>query len=107
MLIHVVDVSHPQFEDHMSVVERTLADIGSDSKPTLVLFNKVDLLRDPEGERSSKICSVAFKNDMKLGHDVLFMSAKTKIGYDELRTLLYERVKSLHVKRYPYNQFLY
>ena len=108
MLIHVVDVSHPQFEDHMSVVERTLADIGSDSKPTLVLFNKVDLLRDPEGERSSEDLQRGIQERYQaLGHDVLFMSAKTKIGYDELRTLLYERVKSLHVKRYPYNQFLY
>jgi len=108
MLIHVVDVSHPQFEDHMSVVERTLADIGSDSKPTLVLFNKVDLLRDPEGERSSEDLQRGIQERYEaLGHDVLFMSAKTKTGYDELRILLYERVKSLHVKRYPYNQFLY
>ena len=52
MLLHVIDVSHPQFEDHMAVVERTLADIGSDSKPTMVLFNKVDLLTDPDGERT-------------------------------------------------------
>ena len=108
MLIHVVDVSHPQFEDHMSVVERTLADIGSDSKPTLVLFNKVDLLQDPEGERSSEDLQRGIQERYEaLGHDVLFMSAKTKTGYDELRILLYERVKSLHVKRYPYNQFLY
>ena len=85
-----------------------MADIGSDSKPTLVLFNKVDLLRDPEGERSSEDLQRGIQERYQaLGHDVLFMSAKTKIGYDELRTLLYERVKSLHVKRYPYNQFLY
>ena len=54
LLIHVIDVSHPQFEDHMAVVEKTLADIGSDSKPTFILFNKIDRLADPDGERSRK-----------------------------------------------------
>ena len=107
MLLHVIDVSHPQFEDHMAVVERTLADIGSDSKPTMVLFNKVDLLQDPDGERSPEDLERGIREFEALGHDVMFLSAKTKVGYDEFRRVLYDRVKDLHVKRYPYNQFLY
>ena len=108
MLLHVIDVSHPQFEDHMAVVERTLADIGSDSKPTMVLFNKVDLLTDPYGERSPEDLERGIRERFEsLGHDVMFLSAKTKVGYDAFRLTLYERVKELHVKRYPYNQFLY
>ena len=108
MLLHVIDVSHPQFEDHMAVVERTLADIGSDSKPTMVLFNKVDLLQDPDGERSPEDLKRGIRERFEaLGHDVMFLSAKTKVGYDEFRRVLYDRVKDLHVKRYPYNQFLY
>ena len=107
-LVHVIDVSHPQFEDHMAVVERTLADIGSDSKPTLVLFNKVDQLEDPEGERSREDLQRGIQERFEaLGHDVMFLSAKTKEGYDAFRRVMYERVKELHVKRYPYNQFLY
>ncbi|MEE2919919.1 MAG: GTPase HflX [Bacteroidota bacterium] len=108
MLLHVIDVSHPQFEDHMAVVERTLTDIGSDSKPTMVLFNKVDLLNDPEGERTPNDLECGIRERFEaLGHDVMFLSAKTKVGYDDFRATLYKRVKELHVKRYPYNQFLY
>jgi len=108
MLLHVIDVSHPQFEDHMAVVERTLADIGSDSKPTMVLFNKVDLLTDPDGERTPEDLERGIRERFEaLGHDVMFLSAKTKVGYDAFRSTLYERVKELHIKRYPYNQFLY
>lgn len=108
LLVHVIDVSHPQFEDHMAVVERTLADIGSDSKPTLVLFNKVDQLEDPEGERRREDLQRGIQERFEaLGNDVMFLSAKTKEGYDAFRRVMYERVKELHVKRYPYNQFLY
>ena len=108
MLLHVIDVSHPQFDDHMAVVERTLADIGSDNKPTMVLFNKVDLLTDPEGERSPEDLKRGIRERFEaLGHDVIFLSAKTKVGYDSFKRILYDRVKELHIKRYPYNQFLY
>ena len=108
MLLHVIDVSHPQFDDHMAVVERTLADIGSDNKPTMVLFNKVDLLTDPDGERSPEDLKRGIRERFEaLGHDVIFLSAKTKVGYDSFKRILYDRVKELHIKRYPYNQFLY
>ena len=108
MLLHVIDVSHPQFEDHMAVVERTLADIGSDSKPTMVLFNKIDLLKNPDGERTPEDLERGIRERFgALGYDVMFLSAKTKVGYNAFRSTLYERVKELHIKRYPYNQFLY
>jgi GTP-binding protein HflX len=107
-LIHVIDVSHPQFEDQFSVVERTLAEIKSDDKPTLLLFNKIDLLEDLEREISSEELiqgmSERFEKD---GIDVVFMSAMNKDDVTKLRGILYERVKELHIKRYPYNKFLY
>ena len=107
-LIHVIDVSHPQFEDQLAVVERTLAEIGSDDKPTLLLFNKIDALRDPERERSPEELVQGMKERFeKDGNDVVFMSAMSKDDVTALRSLLYERVKELHIKRYPYNKFLY
>ncbi len=107
-LIHVIDVSHPQFEDQLAVVERTLAEIGSDDKPTLLLFNKIDALKDPERERSPEELVQGMKERFeKDGNDVVFMSAMSKDDVTALRSLLYERVKELHIKRYPYNKFLY
>ena len=74
----------------------------------MVLFNKVDQLEDPEGERSREDLQRGIQERFEaLGHDVMFLSAKTKEGYDAFRRVMYERVKELHVKRYPYNQFLY
>ena len=108
LLIHVIDVSHPQFEDHMAVVEKTLADIGSDSKPTFILFNKIDRLADPDGERSREDLMRGIRERFEAqGHDLMFISARTKEGLEDLRMALYEKVKELHVKRYPYNHFLY
>jgi GTP-binding protein HflX len=108
LLLHVIDVSHPQFEDQLAVVERTLADIGSDSTPTVVLFNKIDQLADPEGERSRDDLMRGIRERYEAqGHEVWFVSAKTKEGLEELRSRLYDRVKELHIKRYPYNHFLY
>ena len=107
-LIHVIDVSHAQFEDQLAVVERTLAEIGSDDKPTLLLFNKIDALKDPERERSPEELVQGMKERFeKDGNDVVFMSAMSKDDVTALRSLLYERVKELHIKRYPYNKFLY
>lgn len=100
-LIHVIDVSHPQFEDQLSVVERTLAEIGSDDKPTLLLFNKIDNI-----ETQEEIDGLRERFE-KAGQDVFFMSALNKDDVLSLRDELYLRVKELHAKRYPYNQFLY
>ena len=107
-LIHVIDVSHPQFEDQLAVVERTLAEIKTSDKPTLLLFNKIDALKDPEGDRSPEELVEGLKERFeKDGDDVVFMSAMSKDDVTTLRGLLYERVKELHIKRYPYNKFLY
>jgi len=107
-LIHVIDVSHPQFEDQFAVVERTLEEIGSDDKPTLLLFNKIDLLENEEpGGSVSEIIQGLKERFEKDKFDVVFMSAKNKEDISNLRDLLYDRVKDLHVKRYPYNKFLY
>jgi GTP-binding protein HflX len=107
-LIHVIDVSHPQFEDQLAVVERTLAEIKTSDKPTLLLFNKIDALTDPEGDRSPEELVEGLKERFeKDGDDVVFMSAMSKDDVTTLRGLLYERVKELHIKRYPYNKFLY
>ncbi|MBT5148403.1 MAG: GTPase HflX [Flavobacteriales bacterium] len=107
-LIHVIDVSHPQFEDQLAVVERTLTEIKTTDKPTLLLFNKIDALTDPEGDRSPEELVEGLKERFeKDGNDVVFMSAMSKDDVTILRSLLYERVKELHIKRYPYNKFLY
>ena len=100
-LIHVIDVSHPQFEDQLSVVERTLNEIGSDDKPTLLLFNKIDQIEDED------VLEGLRERFQKSGQDVFFMSALNKEDVLMLRDELYIRVKELHAKRYPYNQFLY
>ena len=100
-LIHVIDVSHPQFEDQLSVVERTLAEIGSDDKPTLLLFNKIDNI-----EKQEEIDGLRERFE-KSGQDVFFMSTLNKDDVLSLRDELYLRIKELHAKRYPYNQFLY
>ena len=111
LLIHVIDVSHPQFEDQIEVVERTLEEIGSDDKPTLLLFNKTDLLENKD-EGNTEVSGVEIIQGLKErfekdGLDVVFMSARNKEDITNLRDLLYSRVKDLHVKRYPYHQFLY
>ena len=107
-LIHVIDVSHPQFEDQLAVVERTLTEIKTTDKPTLLLFNKIDALTDPEGDRSPEELVEGLKERFeKDGNDVVFMSAMRKDDVTTLRSMLYERVKELHIKRYPYNKFLY
>ena len=100
-LIHVIDVSHPQFEDQLNVVDRTLNEIGSDDKPTLLLFNKIDQIVKEDVLTSLQ---ERFEKD---GRDVFFMSALNKDHVIRLRDELYLRVKELHAKRYPYNQFLY
>jgi GTPase len=108
LLIHVIDVSHPQFEDQVAVVERTLEEIGSDDKPTLLLFNKTDLLENEGTEvTGAEIIQGLKQRFEKDGFDVVFMSARDKEDITNLRDLLYNRVKELHVKRYPYHQFLY
>ena len=116
LLVHVVDISHPDFEEQIKVVEKTLADLGCAETPSLMVFNKTDAytwtpqdeddLTEPTREN---ISPEELKRTWmaKLGDDCIFISAKQKHNIDELRTLLYNRVRELHVQKYPYNDFLY
>ena len=108
LLLHVVDVSHPQFEDHLAVVESTLAEIGSDDKPTMIIFNKVDRIEvEPFGPTREDIMAGIRERFERGDREVIFISAKEKWGVEELRNLVFEAVKEIHVKRYPYHNFLY
>jgi GTP-binding protein HflX len=101
-------VSHPQFEDHLKVVEETLSSIGAGAQRTMLLFNKIDQLSDPEGEVDRPLLIEGLRQRFA-DHDgpVLFLSAKTKEGMDSLREVLYAEVRELHVQRFPHNHFLY
>ena len=108
LLLHVVDVSHPQFEDHLAVVESTLAEIGSDDKPTMIVFNKVDRIEvEPFGATREDIMAGIRERFERGDREVIFISAKEKWGMEELRNVVFEAVKAIHVKRYPYHNFLY
>ena len=108
LLLHVVDVSHPQFEDHLAVVEKTLAEIGSDDKPTMIVFNKVDRIEvEPFGPTKEDIMAGIRERFERSNRQVIFISAKEKWGMDEMREVVFEAVKEIHVKRYPYHNFLY
>jgi len=108
LLLHVVDVSHPQFEDHLAVVESTLAEIGSDDKPTMIVFNKVDRIEvEPFGPTREDIMASIRERFERGDREVIFISAKEKWGMEELRNVVFEAVKAIHVKRYPYHNFLY
>jgi len=116
LLIHVVDISHPDFEEQINVVKETLADIGVIDRPTLLLFNKIDAYTFVQKDEDD-LTPVTWENisleDLKktwmgkTGSPVLFISATEKENVDELRKMLYEEVKKIHMKRYPYNNFLY
>ena len=116
LLIHVVDISHPDFEDQMKVVDKTLADLGAGEKPTIVLFNKTDAYTWVEKEADD--LTPATRENItidelertwmgRLNGECLFVSALKKTGIENMRKVLYDRVKQLHVQKYPYNDFLY
>jgi GTP-binding protein HflX len=116
LLIHVVDISHPDFEDQMKVVDKTLADLGAGDKPTIVLFNKTDAYTWVEKEADDltpatreNITIDELKRTWmgRLNGECLFVSALKKTGIENMRKVLYDRVKQLHVQKYPYNDFLY
>ncbi len=118
LLLHVVDISHPEFEDHIESVNQILKDIKSDDKPTIMIFNKIDAYKaekfDEEDlmiERSSKHYSInEWKNTWmsKVGeNNTVFISATEKENFEELRQKVYEAVRQIHITRFPYNNFLY
>jgi len=116
LLLHVVDISNPNFEEQIEIVNTTISDIGAQAKPQLIIFNKIDAytyeIKEEDDLTPIKKENLSL-NDLKqtwmskLNIDSIFISALDKINFDELREVLYERVKEMHVKRYPYNNFLY
>ena len=116
LLLHVVDISHPDFEDQIKVVEKTLADLGCADKPSMIIFNKIDAYTWIEKEPDDLTPATrenATLDDLrrtwmaKMNDNCLFISAREKQNIDELREVLYKKVKELHVQKYPYNDFLY
>lgn len=116
LLVHVVDISHPDFEDQIEVVNRTLAELGCAEKPEMIVFNKIDNYLHTEKEEDDltpktkeNITLEELKQTWmgRLQDNCIFVSAREKINVEELREWLYKRVRELHVQKYPYNDFLY
>ena len=116
LLIHVVDISHPDFEEQIKVVENTLGELGCADKPSMIVFNKIDNYTWVEKEEDD--LTPATKENItldelkrtwmaRLNENCLFISAREKENIDEFRNTLYTKVRELHVQKYPYNDFLY
>ena len=115
LLIHVVDISHPDFEEQIQVVEKTLSDLGCAEKPSMIVFNKIDnyswVEKEPDDLTPPTKENVSL-DDLKrtwmakIG-DCIFISALEKQNIDEFREAVYKKVRELHVQKYPYNDFLY
>jgi GTP-binding protein HflX len=116
LLVHVVDISHPDFEDQIRVVDQTLQELGCAEKPQMIVFNKIDAytwtpqdeddLTEPTKENIS-LDELQRTWMARMEGDCLFISAREKKNIDELRSTLYKKVRELHVQKYPYNDFLY
>ena len=116
LLVHVVDISHPDFEEQIRVVEKTLSDLGCAETPSLMVFNKIDAyswtqqdeddLTEPKRENIS-LDELKRTWMAKLNDNCIFISAREKENIEELRSVLYKKVRELHVQKYPYNDFLY
>ena len=116
LLIHVVDISHPDFEEQIEVVNATLKDLGASDKPMMMIFNKIDNYHwvekeaddlTPATRENITLAELRRTWMARMGDSCLFISAKEKLNIDEMRTAIYKRVRQLHVQKYPYNDFLY
>ena len=116
LLIHVVDISHPDFEEQISVVERTRGELGCSEKPMMIVFNKIDAYHwvdkepddlTPPTKENVTLDELRRTWMAKLNDNCIFISAREHINIDELRSVLYRKVRELHVQKYPYNDFLY
>lgn len=117
LLVHVVDISHPQFEDHYRVVMETLQEIGAGDKPMILAFNKIDAYSFVEKEEDDLTPKTVENYSLeeleeswmsRMGsEDVVFMSAAKKIHVEEFREILYNRAREIHIVRFPYNDFLF
>ena len=117
LLVHVVDISHPSFEEQIEIVNQTLHEVcNSSDKPMIIVFNKIDAFsyveKDPD-DLSPKTKKNISLDELKetwmarMNENCIFISAKEKNNIEELKKLLYERVKEIHVTRFPYNDFLF
>jgi GTP-binding protein HflX len=117
VLIHIVDISHPNFEDHYKVVNETLSEIDKEEKPTIVVFNKIDAYKyepQEEGDLDEKKPENYTLEELKQqwmsrlnNNKVVFISAEEKVNFDEFKEVLYKEIKTIFKERYPYNNFLY
>ena len=117
LLLHVIDITHSNFEEHKQSVEKILSEIKSLNKPTLLVFNKIDNYQAVEIEEDDLITEKTKKHYTldewkktwmnELGENVIFISAKDKKNIDDLKELMYSKVREIHVTRFPYNNFLY
>lgn len=116
LLLHVVDISHLDFEEQINVVENTLKDLGCADKPSMIVFNKIDQYHwvDKEADDLTPISRENIPLDelrrtwmARLNENCLFISARERVNLIEFRDTLYNKVRELHVQKYPYNDFLY
>ena len=116
LLLHVVDISHPDFEDQIKVVEKTLADLGCSDKPLILVFNKTDAYTftpkdeddlTPKTKENVSLDELMQTWMAKMHDSCIFISARERDNIENLKTLMYNRVRELHVQKYPYNDFLY
>ncbi|MFZ2430510.1 MAG: GTPase HflX, partial [Lutibacter sp.] len=117
LLLHVVDISHPNFEDHMASVNKTLAEIGSADKPTIIVFNKIDAFKHQTIEDDDLVTEkteIHFSLDewkktwmSRLNNNCVFISALNKENMEAFKEKVFEEVKKIHVTRFPYNDLLY
>ena len=116
LLLHVVDISHPDFEEQIEVVDKTLADLNCGDKPMMVIFNKVDAYSNvpkeeddltPKTKENLTLDELKSTWMAKLSDNCLFISARERTNIDYLKEVMYKKVCELHVQKYPYNDFLY
>lgn len=109
ILIHVVDISHPNFEDHMNTVNETLKELGAIDREMITVFNKIDAYQNLEKEDDEPITLADFEHSWmaKNSSPALFISATKKENLEQFRTLLYDRIKTIHTQRYPFDKLLY
>ena len=116
ILIHIVDISHPTFEEQNDVVEKTLHEIDSSEKLTILVFNKIDAFKydkkdefdlTPKKRENFSLEDLKATWMAKLNKNCIFISAKEKTNVEELKSLIYDRVKEIHTTRFPYNDFLF
>ena len=116
LLLHVVDISHPEFEEQITVVNQTLEELNANEKPIILIFNKIDnyhwIEKEPDDLTPKEKCNISLEElkatwMAKSKYKTLFISATEKENIEELKEVLYEEIKKLHIQIYPYNNFLY